>query len=242
MVVGRLAGLGGPDWIWFVGGLRQVLAEPVEATLDHGAPAGDPVLRGAERGWVDAAGARTADLLRADQAASLQHLHVLEHRGQRHVQRPAELAHRSRAPAEPLDHEPPAGICQGLENTVQVRHIVKHILDYMCWLPDSQAAASLLRGMSVRPEMTRMEGHCWRPQPVPAWLPGEPVPVSCLGDDGAVLGNEGIARGGGEHASAGARDDRAVVTMGGEGDPAQLVEPEDVGAGDVAGALRRMTN
>src|SRR5215469_2904461 len=90
------AGLGGPGWIWFVGGLCQDRAKPVEAALNHSAPVGDPVLRRAERDRIEAAGARPTDLLGTDQAPCLKHPHVLEGRSQGHAQRPAESAHRRR--------------------------------------------------------------------------------------------------------------------------------------------------
>jgi len=65
-----------------IGGIGQVLAKPVEAALDHGAPVGDPALRGAEDRRVDAASARAAELLGSDQAARLKHLNVLKDGGQ----------------------------------------------------------------------------------------------------------------------------------------------------------------
>jgi hypothetical protein len=49
----------------------------------------------------------------------------------------------------------------------------------------------------------------------------------------------GVTRGGGEDAGAVVGDDVAMVTVGGKGDPAQLVECEDLGSGDVAGASQR---
>ena len=90
---GSLAGICVPACVGLIGGLRQVFAKPVEAALDHGAPVGDPALGGAEGRLVDAARARAAELARADQDARLQNLDVLQDGGQRHVQRPAELAY-----------------------------------------------------------------------------------------------------------------------------------------------------
>ena len=98
----------------------------------------------AQRGRVDGAGPGPAALLRPDQAAGLQHLNVLQDGGQRHGQRPAELADRRRACAEPLHHDPPARVGQGLEHPVQVRRLVKHALEYRGRHLDSQAVASVL--------------------------------------------------------------------------------------------------
>src|SRR5580700_10510866 len=70
-------------------------------------------------------------------------------------------------------------------------------------------------------------------------LTREPLPICGLGRDGTVLGNEGVARGGGEHAGAVVSDDGAMVITCGEGDSTQLVEREHLRAGDIAGALQR---
>src|SRR6266496_4675310 len=48
------------------------------------------------------------------------------------------------------------------------------------------------------------------------WSPREPLPVGGLGEDGALLVDEGVARGGGEHAGVGVGDDGAMIPMGGE--------------------------
>ena len=50
MVVGRFPGLGGPGCIWFAGGPRQVLAEPVEPPLDLVVQSGLPLT--AVSGWT----------------------------------------------------------------------------------------------------------------------------------------------------------------------------------------------
>ena len=55
---------------------------------------------------------------------------MLHDRGERHRQRLPELADRSRALAEPLKHEPATGVGERMEDAVQIRHIVKHMLEY----------------------------------------------------------------------------------------------------------------
>ena len=90
---------------------------------------------------VKAARAGAAELLRPHETAGLQDLHVLHDRGERHGQRPAELADRGRPLAEPLQHEPSPGIGERVEDAVQVRRIVKHMLEYSRPRPNSQVFA-----------------------------------------------------------------------------------------------------
>lgn len=47
-----------------------------------------------------------------------------------------------------------------------------------------------------------------------------------------MLVGEDVALDGGEHAGGGVGDDRAVVALVGQGDATQLVQGEDLGAGD----------
>ena len=47
--------------------------------------------------------------------ATAQHRQMLDHRRQRHVERGGEFAYRRRSLAQPLDHSPPAGIGEGVE-------------------------------------------------------------------------------------------------------------------------------
>src|SRR5712692_6713639 len=90
--------------------LLEVLAEPVELALPAGPPVRYPLLGRPHGGGLDAAGPGPADLLRPDEPACLEHMHVLHHSGKRHAQRPGELADRCWPEAEPLHHEPPARI------------------------------------------------------------------------------------------------------------------------------------
>src|SRR6185369_1961971 len=62
----------------------EVVAEPVEPGFPGGALSRDPGLRRPERVRLDAAGPHPAGLLGPDQATGLEHLQVLQHRGQRH--------------------------------------------------------------------------------------------------------------------------------------------------------------
>ena len=76
------------------------------------------------------AGAHPADLLRADQAACLQNLEMLQHGRQRDGERLGKLADRGRPTAQPLDHDPAGRIGKGLEEAVEPSRLVKHILKY----------------------------------------------------------------------------------------------------------------
>ena len=103
----------------------------VQGTRGMTAPRGDPGLGRAQRRRVDAAGPGPADLLRPDQAAGLEHLHMLDDCGQGHRERLAEFAYRRGSLAEPLHHEPPARVGQGPEDEIQIGGLVNHVLEYV---------------------------------------------------------------------------------------------------------------
>ena len=63
---------------------------------------------------------------------------LLDDRGERHGERPAELADRRRALAEPLHHGAPAGVRERLEDPVE---LVKHVLEYRGGRRKSQVVA-----------------------------------------------------------------------------------------------------
>src|ERR671925_2426896 len=85
---------------WFRVG--EVLAKAVEAALPARAPRADPLLDRPQRRRLDPAGPHTPDFVRANKAARLEHVKVLYHRGQRHRQRPGELADRCRSATQTL--------------------------------------------------------------------------------------------------------------------------------------------
>jgi hypothetical protein len=93
-------------------------------------PGVNPLLGLAERLRFDGAGAHPANLFRANEAGRLQHAEVLHGRRQRHGQRPGQFAHRCRAAAQPLDHGPPCGVCEGVKQPVQLGRLVKHMPNY----------------------------------------------------------------------------------------------------------------
>src|SRR5690348_10575494 len=112
---------------FLIGVLSEVVAEAVEAALPARAPLRDPLLGRSQRLRLDLAGAHAADLARLHEPARLQHLDVLDHGRERHVERPRELTDRRGPAREPVDHDPPAGVGEGLENSVK---LVKHLLKY----------------------------------------------------------------------------------------------------------------
>src|SRR5260370_22070842 len=110
--------------------LGEKVTEPVEAALPGSAALGDPLLGAAQHGGLDAAGPLPAHLLRPDKPAGLKHLNVLDDRCKGHFQRPAELADRCLALAEPFHHEPPARIGERPEDPVGGGALVKHVLSH----------------------------------------------------------------------------------------------------------------
>ena len=108
----------------------EVLAEAVEAAFPGGALAVEPVLGGAQPVRLRLAGAYPTGFGGHDQAAGLQYLQVLQDGGQRHVQRAGQVAHRRRPVNESLHHRPPGRVGQRVEDPVQRRTLVRHVLKY----------------------------------------------------------------------------------------------------------------
>jgi len=69
---------------------------------------------------LDPAGAHAALLLRGDELAIFQELHMLDNGGERHVEGQRNLAYGFRACSQLLDNGAPCGVGQGLENVVEV--------------------------------------------------------------------------------------------------------------------------
>ena len=105
--------------------------EPVELALQHGSPLRDPLLSHLQCSRVDAAGAHSANLLGPDDSAVLQHLEVLDDRGERYRERSGELADRGRPSRQPLDNEPSAWDRERMEDPFGLNRLVKHGLKYM---------------------------------------------------------------------------------------------------------------
>ena len=92
---------GGSGLIWKR--LGEDVAQAIEAALPGGAPLADPVFGGAQGGGLDMAGARASDLFGAHQATSLQHLQMLDDRGEGHVEGLSQLRHRGRTATQAFD-------------------------------------------------------------------------------------------------------------------------------------------
>ena len=92
--------------------------------------AADPVFGGCQPSRVQTTGAHPPGLFRTDQPALFQHLQMLQHRRQRHRQRPGEIADRGRAAAQPLHDRAPARIGQCVEHAVEGGAIVSHMANY----------------------------------------------------------------------------------------------------------------
>lgn len=98
-----------------------MLAEPVEPALDELATLRDPVLGQPEAPRVEGAGSGSSMLLRPHEPTFLENLHVLKHGSEGHFKWHSELADGRRTLAQPLHHQPAAGVGQGVEDPVQVR-------------------------------------------------------------------------------------------------------------------------
>src|ERR671936_941070 len=131
------------------GSVRQVRPEPVEAPFPACTTLMDPALGRLERRDLDRAGPNPADLFGADEAALLQQLQVLEHGRERHRQRPCEIAHRGRAPREPVDDRPAARVGKRVKDAVERRILLKHLLKYSAG-PDGAEPTSRLRKEHTR--------------------------------------------------------------------------------------------
>ena len=88
---------------------------PDRAVLD------DPLLERAHGSGLEPARPDAADLLRAHEAAALQHVEVLHHGRQGHVQRRGELAHGGRAARQADDHRAAALVGERVEGPVELR-------------------------------------------------------------------------------------------------------------------------
>jgi len=111
-----------------VGLLGEDLPESIESPLPGGAPLTYPAFGAAQRGGFNVAGPRSADFLRTNQAARLQHLQVLNDGGQGHVERLRELSDRGGAAAQALDDQAPRRVRERLEDEIEPgqRHVVSH--------------------------------------------------------------------------------------------------------------------
>ena len=99
----------------------------------------EPLLGGRERLRLDAAHAYATDLLGRHDATRLEHLDVLDHRRERHVERRRQIADGGGGSDETLDHLPTRRVGQRVEETVE--RMVKHVLYYSHDANISQAIA-----------------------------------------------------------------------------------------------------
>jgi len=94
-------------------------AKAVEALLPLLAAFVEPALGGRDGVWIDAAGADTADLFAAHQAALFEHGEVLHDGRQRHGQWFGKFAYGSRAQGEAFNHCPAARVAERLERQIE---------------------------------------------------------------------------------------------------------------------------
>lgn len=111
-----------------VGRGLEVGAEAVQSTLPKTAPLGDPSLGEPQGSRLDPAGAGSPHLLGSDKPARLEDLDVLQHSGQRHGKRLAQLAHRCRTLGQAGHDQSSAWVREGPEYPVEFDFVelVKH--------------------------------------------------------------------------------------------------------------------
>jgi hypothetical protein len=108
----------------------QIGVEPVEPVFPSAALLTNPTLGSSESAWLKAAGTDPTALLGPDKIAVLKDLHVMHDRGQGHVERLGQFAHRGRACDEALDHAPPSSVSQCLKDAIQLGPMVNHFIKY----------------------------------------------------------------------------------------------------------------
>src|SRR6187431_1267946 len=101
----------------------QIFTQAIEAGFPLTAPASEPALDPLEDGRFELACAYPTLFARADQAARLEHLQVLDHSGQSHRERLRELAHRGRAAAQAVHHTPAHGVGERVKYAVERRSL-----------------------------------------------------------------------------------------------------------------------
>jgi hypothetical protein len=109
--------------------LGEDFTKAVEAPLHERAAFCDPFGENIDAAGLDPAGPHPPDFLAADQATFFQDLQVLDHRGQRDIERPGEVADAGRAAAQPLDDGTACGFGKGPKVAVDIGKI-KHGLKY----------------------------------------------------------------------------------------------------------------
>src|SRR5450755_1851612 len=101
---------------------------------------------------------------------------MLDYSGQGHGQRPAEFADRGRPLAEPFHHQAAARVGECVKHLVQVRQLVKHILEHDSRPGDSQVTTSALTArvavQAALPRWPRLRGPALMPPPRRAWRGG----------------------------------------------------------------------
>jgi hypothetical protein len=113
-----------------VGAFAKEVGQSIDALLPGAAPVGDPRLGVTHGVWFQPAGADPAGLLRTDQATGLEHLQVLDHRGQGHGKRFGQLADRGGPLAEAIHNGPAGGVGEGLEEGIEPVLLLKHMLKH----------------------------------------------------------------------------------------------------------------
>jgi hypothetical protein len=116
----------------------QDVAEPVEAPLPSATAGVDPVLDGAQPFDIESAGPDAPDLLRSDEAGTLQDLQVLDDTCQRHWQWSSQCRDTRGARSQAFDDPAPRWVSERLKDAVDILELVKHVLKYWAGWCESQ--------------------------------------------------------------------------------------------------------
>lgn len=103
--------------------------QAIQATVPGGLAVGDPAFERLESRRHELAAADAADLLAADQTDAFEMLDVLEHGGEREVERPGEVGDRGGSATEPLEDGAARRFGYGHQETIDGIRL-KHTLNY----------------------------------------------------------------------------------------------------------------
>ena len=122
----------------------------IQARLPHCALRNDPVFGRLQRPWRQPIGSHAPALFRADEAAFFQHTEVLRKGRQRHVEGRGQFTYRRRAVAQPFKYGPAGRVRQGIEDSIELYYLVRHMPNY---IPPSNVG----QGMEMSPYSCRPE-------------------------------------------------------------------------------------
>src|SRR6185295_18628124 len=107
----------------------DVCFHAIEATFPKRALLGQPTSSQTQGGWLHLARSYPARFLTANEATGFQHPKMLQQRRHRHAEWLGQLAHRSRAAAQPAHNRPTGRVRWGMKHSIKA-HLVRHMPNY----------------------------------------------------------------------------------------------------------------